>query len=158
MSINYVTGDATDPQGPGLKIIAHGCNDRGGWGSGFVLAVSRRWELPEQKYRAWAASGHKFRAGNIQIVKPEEDIWVANMITQNGTVGPSNPKPVNYEALLECFQKLAQVCRKNHESNPSIHMPRVGCGLARGDWNVVEALVKSALVEDEIPVTVYDLP
>ncbi|MEV6001124.1 Appr-1-p processing protein, partial [Streptomyces griseomycini] len=27
----------------GVKVIAHVCNDIGGWGKGFVLAVSRRW-------------------------------------------------------------------------------------------------------------------
>src|SRR4029077_8760714 len=29
------------------------CNDAGGWGKGFVIAVSRRWPEPERRYRAW---------------------------------------------------------------------------------------------------------
>jgi O-acetyl-ADP-ribose deacetylase (regulator of RNase III) len=41
--ISYVKGDATSPQARGIKIIGHVCNDLGGWGKGFVLAVSRRW-------------------------------------------------------------------------------------------------------------------
>lgn len=49
--INYVTGDATKPQGDGIKIIAHICNNRKGWGKGFVLAISRRWAEPERIYR-----------------------------------------------------------------------------------------------------------
>ena len=40
--LRYVTGDATVPQGGGPKILVHLCNDAGGWGAGFVLAVSRR--------------------------------------------------------------------------------------------------------------------
>lgn len=36
-AIHYVKGDATCPMTPGTKIIAHICNDRGGWGKGFVL-------------------------------------------------------------------------------------------------------------------------
>ncbi|MEZ4800268.1 MAG: hypothetical protein R2809_10945 [Flavobacteriales bacterium] len=38
--VNYVTGDATIPQTNGNKIIVHVCNDIGGWGKGFVMAIS----------------------------------------------------------------------------------------------------------------------
>ena len=31
-TINYIKGDATQPQAKGNKIIAHVCNDLGGWG------------------------------------------------------------------------------------------------------------------------------
>ncbi len=40
-TIQYLKGDATSPQAKGTKIIAHICNDIGGWGKGFVLAVSK---------------------------------------------------------------------------------------------------------------------
>jgi O-acetyl-ADP-ribose deacetylase (regulator of RNase III) len=46
--INYVRGDATVPSVKGVKVIAHVCNDSGGWGKGFVLALSRRWPEPEK--------------------------------------------------------------------------------------------------------------
>ena len=36
--IVYVRGDATVPSVKGVKVIAHVCNDIGGWGKGFVLA------------------------------------------------------------------------------------------------------------------------
>ena len=34
-------------------IIAHVCNDVGGWGSGFVVARSAKWSKPEAAYRRW---------------------------------------------------------------------------------------------------------
>lgn len=49
--ITYVRGDATAPRGEGVKLIVHCCNDPGGWGRGFVLALSRRWPEPEAAYR-----------------------------------------------------------------------------------------------------------
>ena len=52
-TINYIKGDATCPQGKGNKIICHICNDVGGWGKGFVLAVSKKWKQPEAEYRDW---------------------------------------------------------------------------------------------------------
>jgi O-acetyl-ADP-ribose deacetylase (regulator of RNase III) len=45
--IKYIRGDATAPSAKGVKLIAHVCNDIGGWGKGFVVAVSRRWPEPE---------------------------------------------------------------------------------------------------------------
>jgi hypothetical protein len=40
--IQYRIGDATAPTTDGNKFIAHICNDIGGWGKGFVLAISKR--------------------------------------------------------------------------------------------------------------------
>lgn len=36
-------------------------------------------------------------------------------------------------------------------------MPRIGCGLAGGTWDRIEPLIAHRLVEQGIPVTVYDL-
>lgn len=52
--LTFVRGDATNPQAKGPKVIAHICNDRGAWGKGFVLAISKRWPEPEAAY--WAAT------------------------------------------------------------------------------------------------------
>lgn len=41
-TITYLKGDATNPQSEENKIIAHICNDIGGWGKGFVVAISKR--------------------------------------------------------------------------------------------------------------------
>ncbi|MGA3490465.1 hypothetical protein ACK8GG_20940, partial [Micromonosporaceae bacterium DT55] len=60
LPLKTIKGDATSPQAKGRKVIAHICNDLGGWGKGFVLAISRRWPEPERDYRAW----HRGRAGN----------------------------------------------------------------------------------------------
>ncbi|WP_285749234.1 hypothetical protein [Lentzea sp. NBRC 105346] len=35
-------------------------------------------------------------------------------------------------------------------------MPRIGCGLAGGEWDRIEPLITSELVDHDIPVTVYD--
>src|SRR5688500_13345662 len=58
--IKYIKGDATRPARPGNKIIVHVCNDIGGWGRGFVMALSARWKEPEQSYRQWFSSKENF--------------------------------------------------------------------------------------------------
>ncbi|THA79646.1 hypothetical protein E6R60_03350 [Streptomyces sp. A0642] len=38
----------------------------------------------------------------------------------------------------------------------SVHMPRIGCGLAGGTWSRIEPLIEKRLTGRGIPVTVYD--
>ncbi|MGW5336775.1 hypothetical protein [Streptomyces bauhiniae] len=42
------------------------------------------------------------------------------------------------------------------ELGASVHTPRIGCGLAGGEWPLVEPLVAGRLAGRGIPVTVYD--
>lgn len=72
--VNYIIGDATNPVTIGNKIIVHVCNDIGGWGKGFVIAISKRWKQPEQQYREWFKSIENFGLGQVQFVQVEEEL------------------------------------------------------------------------------------
>ncbi|MBZ6101578.1 macro domain-containing protein [Streptomyces olivaceus] len=153
--IRYVRGDATVPSVKGVKVIAHVCNDLGGWGKGFVLAVSRRWPEPEAAYRAWHRdrAANDFGLGAIQLVRVETYVWVANMIGQRGMRTGSKGVPVRYEAIDTALGRLAD---RAIELGASVHMPRIGCGLAGGKWSRVEPLIGERLAGRGVPVTVYD--
>jgi len=158
--IRFLPGDATDPQGDGYKIIVHCCNNVGAWGAGFVLALSKRWQRPEKEYRAWAESrgSEKFQKllGAVQIVPVEEDIAVANLIGQDGIGRGSEGPPIRYDAISRGFGHI--VTHAKSKDQPSIIMPRIGCGLAGGSWARIEELVMEHFIANEIPVTVYDWP
>ncbi|MDQ1007114.1 O-acetyl-ADP-ribose deacetylase (regulator of RNase III) [Streptomyces sp. V4I23] len=153
--IRYVRGDATAPQGKGVKVIAHVCNDIGGWGKGFVLALSRRWSEPEAAYRRWhrQRAGNDFALGAAQFVQVGPYLWVANMVGQRGVRTGSKGVPVRYEAIDTA---LAAVAGKALELSASVHMPRIGCGLAGGTWSRIEPLIAARLTARGIDVTVYD--
>ncbi|MFF5183573.1 macro domain-containing protein [Streptomyces sp. NPDC000345] len=153
--ITYVRGDATVPSVKGVKVIAHVCNDIGGWGKGFVLALSRRWPEPEAAYRAWhrERASNDFGLGALQLVQVKPDVWVANMIGQRGTRRGSRGVPVRYEAIDTALSRLADPVIG---LAASVHMPRIGCGLAGGTWSRVEPLITGRLVRRGIAVTVYD--
>ena len=146
--ISYLKGDATAPRADGNKIIVHVCNDAGGWGAGFVLALSRRWPEPEQEYRRWHREGEAggFRLGAARLVQVEPDLWVANMVAQHGMI--------DYGALEACLRQVAEEARR---LGASVHMPRIGTGLAGGRWEEVEPIILRTLCDQGIPVTVYDL-
>ena len=146
--INYVIGDATNPQGDGNKLILHICNDIGAWGAGFVLALSARWSAPEERYRAQS----HYVLGNIQLVDVEDDITVVNMIAQHG-VGPDKDgiPPIRYLALIDALANVNKVAKA---MSATVHCPRMGAGLAGGDWKFIETILRESL---SVPVTVYDL-
>ena len=157
MNVEYKTGDATAPIGSGNRIIVHVCNDVGGWGRGFVLAISKRWAEPEQRYRAWHKGQEKqpFALGEVQFVQVRDDTWVANLIGQRDIRALNGVPPVRYDAIREGLQKVALEAKR---INASVHMPRIGCGLAGGDWNVVGKIVEEEVATVGVPVTVYDFP
>jgi O-acetyl-ADP-ribose deacetylase (regulator of RNase III) len=151
--IIYLSGDATYPRASGNKVIAHICNDKGAWGGGFVLAISNRWSKPEILYKEWVKRGEG-KLGSIQFVPVEEDIVIANMIAQKGFSSIFNPVPLRYEALRDCLKQLSNSIRENEVS---VHMPRIGCGIAKEKWEKVEPIIKETLCENDIQVYVYDL-
>lgn len=176
MPIKYIKGDATTPIGNDLKIIAHICNDIGGWGKGFVTAISRKWQNPEKEYRNWFKSEEfevteiveaekiestdtysnekKFKLGNVQFVKADEKIWIANMIAQRKIRNNKDGiPPIRYNSVSEC---LARVREFSKRKNASVHMPRIGCGLAGGKWEKIEPIINQELIAHEIETIVYD--
>lgn len=164
--IRYLHGDATSPQASGPKLIVHVCNTLGGWGKGFVLALSARWEAPEKWYRAWyhhrkIANMPKrfdgqlemtgaFALGESQLVQVKHDIFVLNMIAQEGMKTGSKGPPIRYEALALCLRHADKFAR---DLGASVHGPRFGCGLGGGTWERVGSLVERLVTR---PVTIYD--
>lgn len=170
--IQYVQGDATHPQGSGPKIITHCCNDIGAWGAGFVEALSKSWPLSEQAYREWHKAQNKlmddsifkgqtetsgpFKLGEVQFVLVGPKLWVANIIGQHRVgMGADNRPPIRYDAIQ---QGLKKVHRHVLTHSASVHMPRMGAGLAGGRWDAIEKLIQVELAVKGVHVTVYDLP
>jgi O-acetyl-ADP-ribose deacetylase (regulator of RNase III) len=160
-AIRYVVGDATAPVAEcGTPVfIVHVCNDQGGWGSGFVVAVSKRWSGPEAAYRRWVRDaksgvGSAFELGMVQLVSVEPDVAVVNMVAQHRFKSVTNPVAVRYDALRTC---LAKVAKAAVEVGATVAMPRIGCGLAGGVWSEVESIINDTLIGAGVGVVVFDL-
>lgn len=149
--IKYVIGDATQPIGDKneLRIITHICNDVGAWGSGFVLAISKRWKQPEKVYRAMS----KYILGTVKTISVDHNLAIANMIAQHNTgLDTSGNPPIRYDALKSALTSLNRFAILN---SATIHMPRIGAGLAGGDWKIIETIIEDTITTE---VYVYDLP
>lgn len=156
MTTQYLKGDATSPVGDDHRVIVHVCNDLGKWGKGFVLAISKRWSKPEQIYKDSFKTEPKPSLGDVQFVQVDESLTVANIIGQHGIRSPRNktaPAPIRYAAVEK---GLAAIATHALEIGASVHMPRIGCGLAGGNWDEIEPIIERTLIAKGISVFVYD--
>lgn len=154
-TIAYVIGDASAPPYDGAAVIVHICNDLGKWGRGFVLAISRRYPEAERAYRDWYAgkTDLEFGLGQVQFLLVAPNLWVANLIGQHGIRSSRNAVPVRYDAIRKGLQCVGEFAREHHAS---VHMPRIGCGLAGGTWEAIEPIIQDELIGSNLAVTVYD--
>jgi O-acetyl-ADP-ribose deacetylase (regulator of RNase III) len=155
--IHYKVGDATTPDTSEKNggIICHVCNDEGAWGSGFVLAVSKKWKQPEIEYRKMSPKQRK--VGNYQLVVVGNNLFVANIIGQSGLrerrTGFGVPA-VDYAAIETALTKIANTA---DSMGIDIHMPRIGCFRAGGSWLIMEIILKRVLLNHNCDIYVYDL-
>lgn len=155
----YISGDATIPLGPGEKCIAHCCNDIGAWGKGFVVPLGKKFPEAKKAYLD-LKNTPDLKLGKLNLVQVSSEIFIANMIGQHG-IYPKNGKiPLVYSALDNCFMILSSVIKTMYKVHNyvTVHMPRIGCGLAGGEWSKVRELIIHHLCNHNIRVYVYDIP
>lgn len=151
--IEYIKGDVTNPRLTGHDIIVHIVNDMNKMGSGVAKALYKKWSIVKEQYHAQFEYGEGFsKLGDIQLVHVEKGLMIINMIAQHNII-PYEPIPIRYDALRECLTKITNLSFEY--PNSTIHMPRIGCGLAQGKWSKIEPIITEVLCD--VNVLVYDL-
>jgi hypothetical protein len=158
MGITYIIGDVIKESIAcnHTTVIPHICNNKGAWGAGFVLALSKVWKRPENSYKRWYKSDTNFALGMCQAVKVEKDISVINMVAQDGFPSKEKPVAVDYQALETCLAKVNNWVNDRKKENKKgyidIAMPRIGCGIGGGTWEVVESIINKTLTNQMVYV------
>jgi hypothetical protein len=154
--IVMLRGSALDLRGSGRRIIAHIVNDKtANWGGDFSRALRDKYPSAQSQFHEWAAASSKnLKLGKIHISDLKEGLSVASLVAQHG-YGPSPTPRIRYAALRDC---LDQLCRVSLDRGAQVQMPRLGTGLARGNWSFISELLDECLVRPGVSVTVYTLP
>ena len=154
--VTFVYGDATEPRGPGRRVIAHIVNDKTpNWGAGFSKQVRTKWDFVQEDFRKWVElSRRNLRLGNAHITDVSSSLSILHMVAQRG-YGPSIKPRIRYAALRQCLECLAELALNR---NATVHMPRIGAGQAGGHWGIIQELIDDALILRGIQVTIYNLP
>lgn len=145
--VRYIKGDITETD---IKYIAHGVNCMDKMGSGVAKALFTKWPKVKEAYHLMTTGGDETQLGKMCGVGVERgDKHVFNLYTQYN-YGPGDKRYVNYAAIGEAFKTLANT------GIGHLAIPKIGCGLAGGDWKIVEQIINDA-VGDKLNITVYYL-
>jgi O-acetyl-ADP-ribose deacetylase (regulator of RNase III) len=133
-------------------IIAHGCNAQGVMGAGVAALIRKRWPKAYEAYRN-RYEEHGLTPGEI-VVADVDGKAIANAVTQ-ATQGMEPIRYVSYDALADCMAKIARYAMEH--GHAAVAMPRIGAGLANGDWAIIERIIERQLVAAGVDVVVYEL-
>jgi O-acetyl-ADP-ribose deacetylase (regulator of RNase III) len=150
-NIEYVYGDATEPLRKNITI-AHVVNNVGKFGAGFSGALERRYPRECAVYRkCW----NMYDGGdNLIIYNAKNEVTICHMFAMNGVRSAINPVPLNMDWLGRCLHGLKEY--GNMTWGETIQMPRIGAGLAGGEWGKIAQAIREELLG--MKVFVLDLP
>lgn len=150
MITRYIKGNILDTE---LSNIAHGVNCQNVMGSGVAKVLADKWPGVKEgyhdlfKFQAIPGEDILGTVAQIEIIDDNKTVW--NCFTQLHYL-PRNKRNVNYRAIVCCFMQLVEL------GVEEIAIPKIGCGLAGGDWNIVEQLINDT-VGNYIEIWVYEL-
>jgi O-acetyl-ADP-ribose deacetylase (regulator of RNase III) len=134
--IKYIVGDLF--AGP-EKVLLHGCNAKGAFGSGVAKIVRDRFPLAYHEYL------NQFRNGGLILGSV---IWsncgkrvIGNAITQS-SYGRDGAVYVDYGAVRAVMTEVDTYCART--GTEAVGLPMIGAGLGGGDWKII-----AAIIEDE---------
>jgi O-acetyl-ADP-ribose deacetylase (regulator of RNase III) len=154
--VNHKTGDLVQLAQEGhFDVIAHGANCFCTFGAGIAKAIKDT--FPEA-YTADLSTkkGDYSKLGNLSLAKverKEHKFLIANLYTQffYGTAKqPKDSKEIRYKAIEDSLKKL----KKQVPYDASIGLPKIGAGLAGGDWEIIRKIIISVIPN----ATIVSLP
>jgi O-acetyl-ADP-ribose deacetylase (regulator of RNase III) len=128
-----------------FDIIVHGCNCFHTMNSGVAKAIRKEFPEVYETDVQLTKKGDRGKLGSINatpIVRGNVSFYVVNAYTQFD-YGYDGKQRVVYEALRTAFGHVATMSRGTWMKR--IAYPKIGCGLAGGDWEFVSTLIDQAL-------------
>jgi len=152
-----------------FDVIVQGCNCLSTMGAGLAPQMAKAFGCDRFEMELWGPNIQKL--GNIDyetFVLGENAIWslkdgknnrnepelsVVNAYTQyrygrNHSDGVA--QPFDYEAFTICMRKMNSEFKGKH-----IGMPKIGAGLAGGNWNRIEHIIQFTLEDCEVTIVNY---
>jgi O-acetyl-ADP-ribose deacetylase (regulator of RNase III) len=158
VKIQYKKGDLLKCE---EKILMHGCNAQGVMGAGIAKAIRDKYPEAFEQYKK-AVSWNKKHGVPLSdllgrvIWIPCNDKIILDAITQE-FYGRDAKRYVSYKAVRQAIgntnSTIEIIASKVPKSLQSVlgtsitlpypfALPKIGAGLAKGDWNIIEAIIE----------------
>ncbi len=141
MAINIVSGDLIELAKAGtFDVIIQGCNCQCRMGRGIALTIKQ--QFPEAlEVDCQTEIADRSKLGNFTAVKIDRDgfnFTIVNGYTQFHWKGEG--VLADYDAIRSVFRQV-----KQQFGGQRIGYPKIGAGLARGDWAIISQIIEAEL-------------
>ena len=143
--MNVIKGDLLKLALDGrFDVIVHGCNCQCQMGKGIALSIKHK--FPEA-YEADLKTprGDRAKLGTISVARverPSATFDVVNAYTQFHWRGDG--VLADYDAIRSAFKEI-----KRRFTGKRIGYPKIGAGLAKGDWPTIAKIIDEALAGED---------
>ena len=133
-----------------FDVIAHGCNCFCTMGAGIAKGIVAKFPAA---YEAdlQTRKGDKAKLGTCSFADIPRDsgmLTVINAYTQFDFRGRG--VKADYEAIRSCMRWICATYPKQR-----IGLPKIGAGLARGDWTTIEGIIEEELRGVDVTIVEY---
>jgi O-acetyl-ADP-ribose deacetylase (regulator of RNase III) len=133
-----------------FDVIIHGCNCFCNFGAGIALQILNRFPEAFEVDKS-TIKGDKEKLGyctKATIVRNGKRFDIVNAYTQYGC--GINEVRCEYPALDSCFKIIA-----NTYNGLRIGYPKIGAGLAGGDWNIISKIIDKQLEGQDHTLVIF---
>ena len=133
-----------------FDAIAHGCNCFCSMGAGIALQMAKAFNADDFSLEDPIHRGDIDKLGRIEChpipIGEDESVLVINCYTQ------FNPgADLDYIALTLCMRKINRCF-----TGKTIGLPMIGAGIAGGDWEKIEAIIRAELKDCNTVIVKYN--
>ena len=130
-----------------FDIIVHGCNCFHTMGAGIAKQIKQKYETAYQA-DLQTEKGSREKLGTYSIAQVNATQIIINAYTQYHFYGKT---PIDYQALRCVFKTINQ-----DFPGKVIGIPKIGSGLAKGDWKVIEKIIQEECTSITIICVIYE--
>lgn len=132
------------------NIICHQCNEDGIMGGGLAYQIANQYPKVEMKYKKlvnkYQREGYDLY-GCWQLCNIDKTKYIINCFTQQNF-------NTRYDLIKSVFEKIKCYAKQN---NFSICIPyKIGCGIAKGEWEKVESILTDIFIDYDITIYNYN--
>lgn len=156
--IEYVKDDLIKSD---CDVIIHGCNCFNCMGAGIAKQIK---ETYPEAYKTDCATvyGDKNKLGTFTYAKvqnvyfPDKDVYIVNAYSQYTYGRKDGEIYADYKAINEVMTQISDFFVDTDEKIFKIGMPKIGAGLARGDWNTISEIINRVFADKTVYVYEWD--
>lgn len=147
MALIYINDDLLKSD---CDVIVHGCNCFHTFGSGIAKQIKEQYNGAYLKDINDSKFANKEKLGSYtkyitQNKHYDKNITIINAYTQYN-YGNKNIMYADYDAIKKVMIRI----KDNVSPLSKIGMPKIGCGLANGDWKIVSKIIEDVFTDRDI--------